>query len=802
MRNIKNEIRYIVSAGLVFLFSLNNLPLAKACGPFTVDPLFSFTKHAEYPLESYAAGRVGVVPNSYGRMSLFVFYRQLNNLPFDKNEQEAIANAMKDRIGIYWSDENDTAAENDSQTETAPDYFKNWKAARAKVFEGEQKIETDKRIPDSYQYYENCLEDSFNNAAKTLQARINAYGTNENVKEWVKGQDAVFSNCDAAAGVPETLSENFPEWLRKDRAYQIAAAKFYAADFPAARKDFEQIAGDANSVWNKTAKFVAARTYIRQASLIEVSDNNETEKNAGEEEKRKEKAALLRNARVQLEAILADASMRDFHKSAQGLHNLVKYRSDALGRRRELAETLVETRGNQNIYNDLTDYIWLLDASDSEARNKGVEIDQKAAEAAGKQYNYDYRLKLRDLPANQRENDLTDWLFTYQSQDGFAHAYEKWKETQKLHWLVAAVSQTEQNAAQTSEILSETAKIKKNSPAFATVRFHQIRLLLDNGKRAEAKQLLDEVFAADFKNLPVSSQNKFLAERMIVAENLEEFLKFAERKAATFVWSGDANEEGTDLKNDKDLRPWQNRTMFDEDSVAFFNEKMPLSVLRQAAFGSQLPEHLKKFLVVAVWTRAFALGNQAVEREFSPLVLRSATEFAPLFSKYAAAKNQSEREAAALIVILSYPTIQPYVPVGFGREGSQPTTIDSTRGNWWCVEDEADKDDTSYNHYGFNYPKNYPNFLTKTQNLEAAREQKQLKAAGNSATLLARRAVEFANRNPNFADTPEILHLAVRSTRYGCTDKETEIFSKQAFQILHKRYPNSVWTKKTPYWFG
>lgn len=803
-KNMKNSIRYVTTAGLLFIFFFSNLPLIIACGPFTVEPLFSFTKHGEYPLNDFAAGPVGIVPNTYGRMSLFVFYRQLNNLPLDKNEQEQVAAALKTRIGIHWSEADNTSTANASQTETAPDYFKNWKAARAKVFAGDTKIEPDKLTSEGYQYYENCLADSFNNATKTLEARIAAYGLNENLKEWVKGQDTVFSNCGAAAGVPESLNRDYPEWVRKDREYQIAAAKFYEADFPAARRDFEEIAANADSVWSKTAKFVIARTYIRQASFIEVSDevSGEAADKTEEAEKRKEKAELLRNAQIKLQAILSDASMRDFHKSAQGLLNLVKFRSNSVERRRELAETLVVKRGNQNIYNDLTDYTWLLDVPESEAASKGEAIEQKEAEAAGKQYNYGYQLKLRDLPANQRENDLTDWLFTYQAQDGFAHAYEKWKATRKLHWLVAALSETEQNAAQVSELLGEAAKIKRNSPAFATIRFHQIRLLLENDKRMEAKQLADEILTADFKSLSISTQNKFLAERMIVAGNLDEFLKFAQRRAAIFVWSDDAGEEGDDLKDDKELRPWTSRTMFDEDSVAFFNEKMPLSVLRQAALSPLLPEHLRKFLVVAVWTRAFALGSQTIEREFTPLLLRSAKEFTPLFSKYANAANQTEREAAALAAILSYPTIQPYVPVGYGRENSPPTTIDSIRGNWWCAKNETDENGSSDDRYEFNYPEEYPNFLTKSQIIEAEREQKKLKTNGNSATFLARRAIEFVNQNPTHPKAPETLHLAVRATRYGCTDKETLSFSKQAFSILHKRYSSSIWTKQTPYWFG
>ena len=802
---MKNHVSFFVSIALVFAFLFNGLPTAKACGPFTVDPLFSFTKHGEYPLESYTNGKVGVVPNSYGRISLFVFYRQLNNAPLTGNEQKQVVEAINRRIGVHISENEASQTENaENQESDVPDYFTKWTNARAKVLSDKSEITTDKKVPFDYSFYANCLGDAFNTAAKTLEERIAKYGVNENTKDWLKGQDTVFSTCGGGERVPETVIANAPEWLVKDRQYQTAAALFYSSKFPEARESFEQIANDSNSPWSKTAKFIVARTYIRQASFIEPSENaaNEEERKAQENQANAEKSELLQKAAVQLRNVLNDASMSDFHKSAQNLISLVKFRMDAAGRQKELAKILSERGENLNIYNDLTDYIWLLDKPQSEASQIGVTLDQKEAEAAGREYNYDYRLKLRDLPPNVRENDLTDWLYTYQAADGFAHAFDKWKETQSLHWFVNALSHAEQNAPQTSELLSEAAKIQRNSAGYATARYHQIRLLLETDKRAEAKKLLDEILANNFQNYPVSSQNKFLAQRLILSENLAEFLKFTPRKAATFVWSDDANEEGDDLRSDKEMQTWAKREMFDEDSVAFFNEKMPLSVLREAALNPQLPEHLKKFLVSAVWTRAFLLGNQPIEREFTPLMSRYAKEYLPLFSKYALAANPTDREAAALLVILYNPVIQPYVPVGYGRENSPPTSIDSIRGNWWCAEDEAGKDESSYDHYDFNYPKSYPNFLTATQTAEALREHKQIAASGNSATFLARRAVEFAKRNPNHLQTPEILHLAVRATRYGCTDDETLKFSKEAFTILHKRYPKSAWTAKTPYWFG
>ena len=176
-------------------------------------------------------------------------------------------------------------------------------------------------------------------------------------------------------------------------------------------------------------------------------------------------------------------------------------------------------------------------------------------------------------------------------------------------------------------------------------------------------------------------------------------------------------------------------------------------------------------------------------------------EFSPLFARYRRARSSVSRKAAGLLVILSYPVIQPYVPVGFGRENSGPRSINSIRGNWWCVPNGNQQYYRNYDHWDFKYPSAYPEFLTPEQTASALREYNQIKHSGNSATSLARKAVEFAKRNPRHRTAPQILHLGVRATRHGCTDRETEKFSKEAFTILHKRYPRSVWTKKTPYWF-
>ena len=66
---------------------------------------------------------------------------------------------------------------------------------------------------------------------------------------------------------------------------------------------------------------------------------------------------------------------------------------------------------------------------------------------------------------------------------------------------------------------------------------------------------------------------------------------------------------------------------------------------------------------------------------------------------------------------------------------------------------------------------------------------------------LAAQTLAFAQQHPQDPRVPEALYLAVRATRYGCTDSQTGDFSQRAFDVLHRRFPNTEWAKKTPYWF-
>ena len=141
---------------------------------------------------------------------------------------------------------------------------------------------------------------------------------------------------------------------------------------------------------------------------------------------------------------------------------------------------------------------------------------------------------LLNSKASQRElgADLTDWLFAYQAEDSFEHSYTKWKSTGSLAWLIAALCKVKKDAPQAEELLAAADQVKFPSPAYATLRYHQISLLQSVNKKTEANQKLDEVFT-HLSAFPQSTKNDFYSLKTLTADNLDDFLKYSQRQAAT-----------------------------------------------------------------------------------------------------------------------------------------------------------------------------------------------------------------------------------------------------------------------------
>jgi hypothetical protein len=750
--------KYLRSLFVVLLaVLLFNSTSTLACGPFLIEAVFVHTVHPTYPVERFAAGRIGVLQPSYARSYLYAGYRYLNGLGFTPAEQRALTEFWENRLNYSWSSGEE-------------DWTKAWLEARRKVVNQDPasiNVYRSREKPNEYENYLNCQKDAFDTAIATLNERIAKYGPDSPaIKTWVAAQDQVFGNCGGGSLIPESLPSDADALQRADRAYQIAAANFYAGHFDEAQKDFEAIATVSSSPWQRNAVYLVARALVRNGSL-------------GPAE---QKQASLSAAEAQLRKILADKKLSSLHAASTRLLNLVRLRLHPADRLNELARILTAKTENQNLKQDLWDYTALLDGY--------LEED-------------DAGTKPPQIPKGE---DLTDWIATFQDSGAAVreHALDRWQATHANAWLVASLTALEGKDPKAPELIAQARRVPNSSPAFASARFHAIRLLMESGQNAEARSLLDQTLKSERAQFDASSLNLLIGRRMLLANSLAEFLTDATRVPAALSW----NDNGREIPADDEAlstesKAQKGKPFFDVDAAHALNEQIPLSLLKEAAGSNTLPPGPRRDLAQAAWLRAALLGDIKTAEELVPVLSGLVPEISELLNNYRSTVPPDEKKFAAIYAWLKAPGLEPVVDVGVGRE-TPLHQQDSYRDNWWCSSSfksaigEENREVVEFTATSNAAP---PGFLTPAEVEHGAKEWSALNALGAAPNYITRQVIQWANSHPQDPRLPEALHLAVKTTRFGCTDKDSSRWSKAAFDLLHRKYPTSPWTKKTPYWF-
>jgi hypothetical protein len=739
----------------------------QACGPFFTDAIFVYSKHPDFPLEGFAAGKLGVVNPNWARSYLVAAFRNLAGNPLSESEARAIKSVWNDRLNLSWES-------NDDQ------WIKKWTEARKKVpgldAPPEIKAYRNREKPHEYESYLNCQQDAFENAEATLNERINRFGAESAaVRDWVGAQDIVFSNCGEGRHIPEAARPDQDSLVRADRAYQIAAANFYATNFDEARQQFDSIASDKSSPWRDKAGYLAARSMLRKGSFAE---------------KEEEGRPALAEAETRLNAILKDNSVKASHHAATRLLNLVRLRLHPEEKLHEIAHTLVKKDSSTDFKQDVWDYTLLLDKflgdGDDEADKKPVRSRLGSGETVW-------------------VDPLTAWILALQdnSPGRLDLSIQDWERDHSLPWLVAAMTKISGGNPKTEALLQAAATVDHDSPAFASVAFHSVRLLIESHRGNEARAVLDKILANDRSKLSPSAVNLLLSQRLTLAQNLAEFLQSAQRVPAGFSDDSDGREIPDDESTVSEATKGS-KLFFDLDAANVINRMMPVAIINDAARGKALAPNLRRDVAQAAFVRAAMIDDRETAPQAAPLLEEMYPELKTFLAAYQRAATPDARRFAAAYLSLKFPGLRPYVSAGIGRT-TAVEEVDSYRDNWWCTEppmsmsgsasqgeDEGDKPKPK--------PATPPEFLRPSQTL-AARQFAALQALGTAPNYLCRIAIEWTEKNPADPRAPEALHLAVRSTRYGCTDKETGRWSKAAYDLLHRRYPNTTWAKNTKYWF-
>jgi hypothetical protein len=724
-----------------------------SCGPFLLTAVFTLSRQPDQPDTRFAQGQLGILLPSYYRAYLAVAYRHLTGVGVNASERAAFfPAALPPGPAIQWSTEWRTSI---------PPSVQEWLEARKRVPGAPAPLKIDvyhrETTPTSYSEYLNCPDDAFHNAVLTLQARQGKFTTAE-MQDWLRGQDEVFANCSDGPVIPQAAPDGSNALLQTDRAYQIAAANFYARNFEQAESQFQTIAADQNSPWRAMSVYLLARNNIRRATLAD-------------------QPKAMTEAESELQAIAKDDSLKPVQPAAASLLQFVRARVNPEQRLHELSQSILAKNAGPTLAQDFTDYLFLF-------------------------YKRDAGVKAPD--------DLTDWLETFRANTTLTErVIQRWRETQSLPWLIAALTQARAGDASTPELLQAADKIQPDSPAYGTIAFHATRLLEESNQAAEARKRLDTLLASRSK-YPGSAVNLFLAERMRESESWEAFLKYAPRVPVGSGYDYDG-ESPSNLTSDPQLKPFAGRPIFDADASTILNEQVPLSLLKDAATNASLPATLRSAIATAAWVRAVLLDNDGLARELAPLVQTLAPELKQPLTAYSGTADKDARKFEAVYLMLKNPGLRPFVETGFGRL-TPLAKIDDLRDNWWCSFGTRGEDYQN-NYYRsraqFSTPlailygsrKSEAAFLAQPDRTRADTEWNALKGIAAAPTFLSEQAVNYLKTHEADPRAPEALALAVRSTRYGCGDAGTSKQSQAAFRLLHSRYPKSDWAKKTKYYY-
>jgi hypothetical protein len=179
---------------------------------------------------------------------------------------------------------------------------------------------------------------------------------------------------------------------------------------------------------------------------------------------------------------------------------------------------------------------------------------------------------------------------------------------------------------------------------------------------------------------------------------------------------------------------------------------------------------------------------------------------------YREAKDPASRRFEAAWLMLHAPGMTPWVRWGLGR-WARPTEREMFRDNGWPVEEKdqhswflGDEPPTGDPAEAWIHPAGWDSALARTiftaaELGQAQHEHAALTKAGPGANFVCAQTLAWAKTHRDDPRLPEALHLCVQATRYGYTDDATTGWSRQAFKLLHQRFPNSSWAAKTKYWY-
>jgi tetratricopeptide (TPR) repeat protein len=473
------------------------------------------------------------------------------------------------------------------------------------------------------------------------------------------------------------------------------------------------------------------------------------------------RAGAYGEAADRLRSVLADARLSEWHEPARKLLNFCRLRSEPEKRLAELEAELLRP-ADRDIGQTATDFLFVVE--------RMRRSDKNTAPPGG----------------------LADWLLTMTADEGSGYGGNPraaWRKSKHPAWLIAGLSA--ESEGDEADLAEAADRVPPASPAFESLAYLLVCRELEQDHTDQARRRAERALK---QSITRSGRNLFLAKLMSISGTWNDFLTYSLRRPEPKL----AFAENAESEIDKTPLPTGDSPVFDEDVVKIFNAQVPLSLWVDAAANSRVPPSVRMRIALAGWLRAVLLGRQEEARKLLAKAVELKPAAAPAAKDFLDARDPLEARHAALFLVLRSPSLQPRL-----REGVFLTpdlaAPSYTAADWlygsacWNMARE-DEDPASLD--------SEPPYLTAEQRKAGNEEWSKLRQVEAwNATTLARLTVAWADKRPDDPRLPEALHRAVQATRHRCPDADTGKYSKAAFDLLHKRFPQSPWTARTRYWY-
>ena len=797
---------------------------SNGCSPGDPIAIFVQQRGPDAPYKTFAAGRLGVLLPTYRPRHLIIAFDYLNGRPLTPQEQtQAIAAEHAINPG-YDSRVPDPTPSNPGLAQ--------WTAVRTAVLAGHYTSPaTDRKVPGSqYQSMENCLDNAFLTAAQTLTSRQQAHGkSSPEISNWLAGQDAVFSNCGDGGTLPQPAPANAPLWLQQDRAYQLAAANFYAPNFDAALTGFRAIAADTASPWHTLAPYLVVRTLIRKANLAEDPPYDKPDQVAAAKQSLQ---ASYVDALHQLDTILKDPALKTIHPAALDLRDLVAARVEPAAQAQILVQRLTAPTRSGNMRHNLIDLTYILNNSTDDSgaplpAAKEIATKSNASPSGALAWLQIIRTPIAPPTPSYYESSSPETAAVTATRIATQRtvaktAYARWQSNQQPAWLIAALTLAQPDDQQTPQLIAAAKTLPTTSPAHTAATYNRLRL--ESAAPATRSELLDLLPAIE-KSESRSTINSFASLLTRSAPTLADYLKSIPRIPSGSNYDGIITSSMIEAFSTPQLCGPKLKAavtpLFDDDATAILNQRLPLRLLREATLTKTLPPNLRFQLANATLTRAVLLDDPATAAAITPVLVTCQPSLQRFLATYNAAKTPEERHLQSLLLLMRFPSTEPLVRAGTQRtEGFADYSY--LRDNWWSgntlyisspnTENYESgfhtilPDDPKFKPALFNAPivttmlVPSPTFLTPADTTEAGKEILVLQHIPNAGDYFATQALTWVKDHPTDPNNSELLGLATRVVRNNIRTADTRELNHQLFLTLQHKYPNSPWAKRYKTW--